>query len=65
MKYLSPVESRHGVHHEAEVPDGAALLEERDQLVLVEVPRDLPAEHFTAVARGVATLPVCMGKNHS
>ena len=48
VKLALPVESRHGVHHEPEVPDGAALLEEGDQLVLVEVARDLPAEHFTA-----------------
>ena len=57
MIYQTPVESGHGVHHEPEVPDGSALFEEGDQLVLVEVARDLPAEHFTAVSRWVA-LPV-------
>ena len=45
-KRVAPVESGHGVHHEPEVPDGAALLEQRDQLVLVQVTRDLSTKNL-------------------
>lgn len=48
---VAAVGARHGVHHEAEVPDGAAALEERNELVLVHVLGDLAAEHLAAGAR--------------
>ena len=54
---VASVEPGHGVHHEPQVPDGAALFEEGDELVLVHVAGNLPAEYFTAVSRGVA-LPI-------
>lgn len=47
----------HGVHHEAQVPDGPAALEQRDELVLVHVLGDLPAEHLAAGARRAALPP--------
>ena len=42
----SPVEAGHGVHHQPEVPHVTTPLEERNQLVLVHVLRDLPAEYL-------------------
>lgn len=54
---VAAVGARHGVHHEAQVPDGAAALEQRDELVLVHVLRDLPAEHLAAGARRAALPP--------
>ena len=41
---VTPVHSGHGVHHETQVPDLAALLEQRNQIILVNVARDLAAE---------------------
>lgn len=54
---VAAVGARHGVHHEAQVPDGAAALEQRDELVLVHVFGDLPAEHLAAGARRTAFPP--------
>lgn len=51
---VAAVGAGHGVHHEAQVPDGAAALEQRDQLVLVHVLGDLAAEHLAAGARRAA-----------
>lgn len=53
---VSAVGAGHGVHHEAQVPDGAAALEQRDELVLVHVLGDLAAEHLAAGA-GRAAFP--------
>lgn len=53
---VAAVGARHGVHHEAQVPDGAAPLKQGDQLVLVHVLGDLAAEHLAAGA-GRAPLP--------
>lgn len=41
-----PVKPGHGVHHEPEVPDLAALLEQGDQLVLVHVLWDFATENL-------------------
>ena len=46
-KCVAPVEARHRVHHETEVPDLAALFEERNQLALVHVARDFATEYLT------------------
>lgn len=48
--------ARHGVHHESQIPNGAAALEQRDKLILVHVLGNLPAEHLAAGA-GRAALP--------
>lgn len=53
---VAAVGARHGVHHEAQVPDGAAALEQRYELVLEHVLGDLAAEHLAAGA-GRAALP--------
>lgn len=70
---VAAVGARHGVHHEAQVPDDAAALEQRDELVLVHVLGDLAAEHLAAGARraalpagrrpAVLTLP-CIATTH-
>lgn len=54
---VAPIRARHRVHHQAEIPDFAALFKQRYQLVLVHVFGDLAAEHLAPVARGAA-LPV-------
>jgi len=41
---VAAVHAGHGVHHQTEVPDLAALLEQRDQVVLVDVARNLATE---------------------
>lgn len=51
---VPPVGARHGVHHEPQVPDGAATLEQRYQLVFVHILGYLPAEHLAAGARRAA-----------
>ena len=43
---VAAAEARQRVHHQPQVPDGAALLKQRDQLVLKHVLRDLPTEHL-------------------
>jgi len=43
-KSVTPVHPGHGVHHETQVPDLPALLEQRNQIVLVNVARDLATE---------------------
>lgn len=42
------------VHHEAELPERAHGTEQRNQLVLKDIPRDLADEHLTARPRGGA-----------
>lgn len=54
---VAAVGARHGVHHEAQVPDGTAALEQRDEFVLVHVLGDLAAEHLAAGARRAAFPP--------
>ena len=46
-KRVATVHAGHGVHHQTEVPDLAALLEQRDQVVLVDVARNLATEDLT------------------
>ena len=43
---VAAVEAGHGVHHEPQVPDGAALLEQGDQVVFVQIAGDLSAEYL-------------------
>ena len=45
---VAATETGHGVHHETQVPDRAALLEQRDEFVLEHLSRDLAAEHLQA-----------------
>lgn len=54
---VAAVGAGHGVHHEAQVPDDAAALEQRDELVLVHVLGDLAAEHLAAGTRRAALPP--------
>lgn len=48
---VAAVGTRHGVHHESQVPDSAAAFEQRYEFVLVHVLGDLAAEHLAAGAR--------------
>merc|ERR1719334_1760871 len=48
---VSSVESGHGVHHQTQVPDCAALFEQRDQITLINVSWNLATKYFTAIAR--------------
>ena len=43
---VAPVEAGHGVHHQAEVPDGAALFEQRNQIALVYVAWNLATKYL-------------------
>ena len=43
---VASVHSGHGVHHQAKVPDLAALLEQGNQVVLVNVAGDFAAENL-------------------
>lgn len=43
---ISSVLARQRVHHQTQVPDGTRLLEEGNQLVFVQVTRDLPHENL-------------------
>ena len=43
---VAAVEAGHGVHHEPQVPDGAALLEQGDQVVFVQIAGDLTAKYL-------------------
>ena len=40
------VEAGHGIHHQSEIPDLSALLEQRDQLIFKHLPGYLPTEHL-------------------
>ena len=42
----SPVQSSHWIHHQTKIPDLAALLEVRNQLVLVDILGNLATEHL-------------------
>jgi hypothetical protein len=43
---VAAVHAGHRVHHEAEIPDLAALLEQGNQVTLVNVARNLAAENL-------------------
>lgn len=70
LKHISPVGVHdEGVaavlsaelHHQSELVDPAGSLEQRDQLVLVHVSRNLPHKHLAA-PRGRRALPTCSAK---
>ena len=46
---VAATETGHGVHHETQVPDRAALLEQRDEFVLEHLSRDLSAVALAAL----------------
>lgn len=54
---VAAVGARHRVHHEAQIPNGPAALEQRDELVLIHILRDFAAEHLAAGTRRAALPP--------
>lgn len=55
-KGIAPIGAGHRVHHQPQIPYRAALFEERDQLVFVQVLWNFAAEHL-ASGSGRATVP--------
>ena len=43
---VAAVETGHGVHHESQVPDLAALLEQRNELVFEHLLRNFTTKHL-------------------
>lgn len=54
---VSTICACHWIHHEAQVPDRAALLKQRNKLIFVHVLGYLAAKHFAAIA-GWSRFPV-------
>lgn len=48
---VASIGAGHRVHHQSQIPNGAALLEQRNEFVLEHVFGDFAAKHFAADAR--------------
>lgn len=61
-KGIASVEATERIHHQAQVPDGASFLKQRNQLILKQVSGNLPYEYLSEHTRIVVSFKNAMNR---